>query len=98
MNKLYAFILMNALVFWTIQIPSENGLVHAQNAGITPVYSDGFETGDWRNFRPHYIGDSEEWIRLQFSINDVDPLSGNYSLQWTAGEEDHEWVMVSNAF
>ena len=71
---------------------------YSQNPGLTPQTADGFETGDWRNFRPHYIGDSGEFIRPNFSINDTNPISGNYSLQWRGNGEEHEWVKVSNAF
>jgi hypothetical protein len=71
---------------------------HAQHSGITPENSDGFETGDWRSFRPHYIGESDEFIRPNFSINDTNPIYGNYSLQWQGNDDEHEWVKVSNAF
>lgn len=74
------------------------GLAVAESAGLHPVNKDGFETGDWRNFKPHYIGDATEWIRPQFQINDTDPISGNYSLQWRGAEQEHEWVKVSDAF
>lgn len=73
-------------------------LLTAQNTGLVPDNYDGFETGDWRNFRPHYVGKSTEWIRPQISINDSDPISGNYSLQWRGSDKEHEWIMVSNAF
>lgn len=71
---------------------------YGQSAGLVPQNSDGFETGDWRNFRPHYIGDSDQFIRPNFSINDTNPISGKYSLQWKADDLDHKWVKVSNAF
>jgi hypothetical protein len=45
--------------------------------GLVPVNTDGFETGDWRNFRPHYVGDAKDWIRPNFVINDSDPHSGD---------------------
>ncbi|TVQ66243.1 MAG: hypothetical protein EA360_06360 [Balneolaceae bacterium] len=72
--------------------------VQAQQPGLLPQHSEGFETGDWRNFRPHYIGDSSEWIRPNFTINETDPISGNYSLQWKGDGEEHEWLKLSNAF
>ncbi|PSR00684.1 MAG: hypothetical protein BRD48_00180, partial [Bacteroidetes bacterium QS_9_68_14] len=34
-----------------------------QATGLHPTNADGFETGDWRNFRPHYVGESDDWIR-----------------------------------
>jgi len=71
---------------------------YSQEAGLLPQNADGFETGDWRNFRPHYIGDSDEFIRPKFIINHTNPLTGNYSLQWQADDQEHEWVKVSNAF
>ena len=71
----------------------------AQNKkGLLPVNKDGFETGDWRNFRPHYAGDVTEWIRPNFSINHSEPISGNYSLQWKSDDREHQWFMLSNAF
>ena len=77
-------------------------LIHAAGAsdykGLLPVNHDGFETGDWRNFRPHYVGDAEDWIRPNFKINDSDPISGNYSLQWRSDDRTHKWLMLSNAF
>ncbi len=72
--------------------------VTQEKAGLTPDNHDGFETGDWRNFRPLYIGDVDDWIRPRFRVNDNDPIHGNYSLQWTGGDKKHEWLMLSNAF
>lgn len=72
--------------------------LYAQQAGITPENTDGFETGDWRNFRPHYIGDSDDFIRPNFSISDNSPISGNFSLRWQGNDKEHEWVKLSNAF
>lgn len=68
------------------------------NMGLLPVNRDGFETGDWRNFRPHYAGDATDFIRPKFSINRVDPIDGNFSLQWKSDDRHHEWFMLSNAF
>lgn len=70
----------------------------AQHTGLIPADSDGFETGDWQNFRPNYIGDSDEFIRPRFSVTDENPISGNYSLRWNGGDMEHEWLMLSNAF
>jgi len=72
--------------------------VQAQQSGITPGNYDGFETGDWRNFRPRYVGDSDDFIRPRFDVRDEQPISGTYSLRWAGGEEKHEWLMLSNAF
>lgn len=65
---------------------------------IKPENFDGFETADWRKFRPNYIGSSTEFIRPRFEITDKAPISGNYSLAWSGGEQEHEWLMLSNAF
>ncbi|TVQ00055.1 MAG: hypothetical protein EA359_16390 [Balneolaceae bacterium] len=70
----------------------------AQDAGLTPGNFDGFETADWRNFRPNYIGSSTEFIRPRFEITNENPVSGKYSLRWTGGDLEHEWLMLSNAF
>ncbi|MFO7774791.1 MAG: hypothetical protein R6W89_03245, partial [Candidatus Hydrogenedentota bacterium] len=43
-------------------------------------------------------GDSEDWIRPRFSATSEDPIQGEYSLKWEGGEEEHQWVLVSNAF
>jgi hypothetical protein len=37
-------------------------------------------------------------MRPNFSINQHDPISGNFSLQWTSDNTDHHWYMLSNAF
>ena len=66
--------------------------------GLLPVNRDGFETGDWRNFRPHYAGDASDWIRPNFSINQVDPIDGAFSLRWSSDDRHHQWYMLSNAF
>jgi len=71
---------------------------YSQNSGLIPQTTDDFETGDWRNFRTHYIGNSNEFICPQFTINDFNPISGNYSLRWQADGQEHEWVKVSNTF
>ncbi len=73
-------------------------LVAQQKEGLKPMTEEGFETGDWRNFRPQYNGDAEEWIRPRFEINSDDPLHGKHSLRWTGGEKAHNWYMLSNAF
>lgn len=66
--------------------------------GLLPPTGDGFETGDWRNFRPHYIGTASDWIRPRFEINSESPIDGGHSLRWVGGDRDHEWVMLTNAF
>ncbi|MEX0770600.1 MAG: hypothetical protein WD035_07700 [Balneolaceae bacterium] len=71
---MYGFLIVSILF-------SALNISHAQNSGFLPQNKDGFETGDWRNFRPHYIGDSDEWIRPQFTINDRNPISENYTLR-----------------
>ena len=59
----------------------------------------GFETGDYRNFLPKYVGDSDAFVRPRFSVAEESPLAGEYSLRWTGGEEeDHRWLLTSNAF
>jgi hypothetical protein len=70
----------------------------ADNKGLLPVNRDGFETGDWRNFRPHYAGNAKDWIRPNFSINQVDPINGDFSLRWSSDDKHHHWFMLSNAF
>ena len=75
-----------------------SNISYAQHKGLTPQGTDGFETGDWRNFRPHYIGNSDEFIRPNFTIDSSNPISGNFSLQWQGDNEEHEWLQVSNAF
>jgi|GEM_PF-879588 len=70
----------------------------AIGSGLLPITTDGFEEGDWRNFRPHYIGDATDWIRPRFVISDSDPINGNYSLRWQSDDRDHQWLMLSNAF
>jgi len=59
---------------------------------------DGFETGDYRNFSPTYLGGSQAWIRPAITVTDTDPISGDYSLQWAADEKPHEWALISNGF
>lgn len=66
--------------------------------GLLPLTRDGFETGDWRNFRPHYAGSATDWIRPNFSIIGTDPISGNYSLRWMSDNRQQDWWMLSNAF
>ena len=70
----------------------------AQHSGLTPWDNDGFETGDWQNFRPNYIGNEHVFIRPRFDVTNENPLSGNYSLRWSGGDREHEWLMLSNAF
>ncbi len=88
---------MRTIVFFAVSLISFN-IAASDNRGLLPVNLDGFETGDWRNFRPHYIGDSDQWIRPNFVINNTDPLNGNYSLQWRSDDKTHQWLMLSNAF
>ncbi|HMB41287.1 MAG TPA: hypothetical protein VKM37_04860, partial [Balneolaceae bacterium] len=42
----------------------------AQHSGLTPWDNDGFETGDWQNFRPNYIGNEHVFIRPRFDVTD----------------------------
>ena len=86
------FILFVSLSF------SKPAEIQAQQSGITPENSDGFETGDWRNFRPNYVGSSDDFIRPRFDVTNTNPISGQYSLRWTGGNTEHEWLMLSNAF
>jgi len=58
--------------------------------------SDGFETGDYRNFAPLYVGDESDWIRPQASITSEDPISGDHSLRWTANGDPQHWALVNN--
>ena len=99
-DQIYTWIAcVGMYVFLTVIIMlSVSSNSYAQQSGLMPQNEDGFETGDWRNFRPHYIGDSDEWIRPQFTINESNPISGNYSLRWQSDGQEHEWVKVSNAF
>lgn len=60
--------------------------------------SDGFETGDFRNFAPVYLGTESKWIRPKAGITDENPITGEYSLRWSADEDPHRWTLVSNAF
>ncbi|MGM0377094.1 MAG: hypothetical protein ACQEQ0_09985 [Bacteroidota bacterium] len=84
---------------WVVILLLVTNFSMAQNEkGLMPSNKDGFETGDWHNFRPHYAGDAEDWIRPNFSINQTDPISGNYSLQWNSDDKEHKWFMLSNAF
>ncbi len=70
----------------------------AQQAGLTPENYDGFETADWQNFRPRYVGSLTDFIRPRFTVTDDEPITGNYSLRWDGGEREHQWLMLSNAF
>lgn len=98
------FYLLIVLIFFKIPFTINNTWGHGRDAGLVsekgliPENYDGFETGDWRNFRPHYVGSSTEFIRPRFVINDSQPIAGNYSLSWSGGEKEHEWLMLSNAF
>ncbi|MBS3771941.1 MAG: hypothetical protein V5A59_12380 [Bacteroidales bacterium] len=93
MKKVIKVILLISILFAT------KGYIFASDPpGLMPVNRDGFETGDWRNFRPHYVGDSEDFIRPNFVINDTDPINGQFSLRWKSGDKDHKWLMLSNAF
>ena len=94
-RKNFLIVMITCII--ALLLPFDN-VSYSQDAGLLPQNADSFETGDWRNFRPHYIGDSEEFIRPNFSINDYNPLSGNYSLQWQADGQEHEWIKLSNAF
>ena len=94
-RKNFLIVMITCII--ALLLPFDN-VSYSQDAGLLPQNADSFETGDWRNFRPHYVGDSEEFIRPNFSINDYNPLSGNYSLQWQADGQEHEWIKLSNAF
>jgi len=95
-EKLFTFVgLIFAGVFLTVNFSTNS---FAQETGLTPGNFDGFETADWRNFRPNYIGSSTEFIRPRFEITNENPVSGKYSLRWTGGDLEHEWLMLSNAF
>ncbi len=73
--------------------------VAAYPQGLVPSNTDGFETGDYRNFLPKYVGGSDAFVRPQFAVTDTAPLAGDYSLRWTGGEGDeHRWLLTSNAF
>jgi len=63
-----------------------------------PLKRDGFETGDYRNFAPVYLGPESEWIRPTAKVTDDRPIAGDYSLRWTADESPHRWALISNAF
>jgi len=71
---------------------------HTGQSGLLPINKDGFESGDRENFAPVYIGDSEEWIRPQFTVSDKDPIAGNYSLVLSGDGTQQKWLLVSNAF
>ena len=86
------------LILTAIQMYGFATLIHGRQAGLSPGNQDGFETADWQNFRPNYVGSSTEFIRPRFDVTDENPVSGRYSLRWTAGGEEHEWLMLSNAF
>lgn len=87
------------LLTWVVLLFGIHMLALAtDNMGLLPVNRDGFETGDWRNFRPHYAGNATDWIRPNFSINQTDPIDGDFSLQWSSDEIHHHWFMLSNAF
>jgi hypothetical protein len=86
------------LILTAIQMYGFATLIHGRQAGLSPGNQDGFETADWRNFRPNYVGNSTEFIRPRFDITDENPISGRYSLRWKAGTAEHEWLMLSNAF
>jgi len=60
--------------------------------------TDGFETDDYRNFAPLYVGEESNWIRPQATTISEDPVAGDHSLLWTANSDPHRWALVSNAF
>lgn len=60
--------------------------------------TDGFESGDYRNFAPVYLGPESEWIRPTLQVATERPISGDRSLRWSANEDPHRWAVVSNAF
>ena len=87
------------LLTWGVLLFGMHLLVLAtDNKGLLPLNRDGFETGDWHNFRPHYAGNAADWIRPNFSINQVDPIDGDFSLRWSSDDKHHQWFMLSNAF
>ncbi|WP_276256662.1 hypothetical protein [Halomontanus rarus] len=59
---------------------------------------DGFESGDYRNFAPVYLGTQTDWIRPTATVTDANPIAGEYSLRWRANEDPHRWALLSNAF
>jgi len=65
---------------------------------LVPSNQDGFETGDFRNFSPRYIGDDGRWVRPSMSVSSQSPIEGEYSLRWTSDSTTQHWVHVSNAF
>ncbi|WP_254274632.1 hypothetical protein [Haloarcula marina] len=75
---------------------SENSL--DDRFGIQPANHDGFETGDFRNFSPVYLGTDTEWIRPSMTVTENKPIDGDYSLHCSAGDGHHRWLLVSNAF
>ncbi|WP_276256544.1 hypothetical protein [Halomontanus rarus] len=66
--------------------------------GLEPTTHDGFETGDFRNFAPIYLGTESDWIRSTARVSDDRPITGEHSLRWTADEQPHRWALISNAF
>lgn len=67
-------------------------------APLQPTTADGFETGDYRNFAPVYLGTETDWIRPTARVTDRDPIAGEYSLRCAANSDPHRWALVSNAF
>ncbi len=90
---------INIFLTWlTIFIIIANFALASNPEGLLPVNRDGFETGDWRNFRPHYAGNATDWMRQNFSIIKDGPIDGNFSLRWSSDDTEHQWYMLSNAF
>jgi hypothetical protein len=58
--------------------------------------TDGFETGDYRNFAPLYVGDESDWIRPRATITAENPIAGEHSLRWQANENPQQWALVNN--
>ena len=90
--------LTDTIPFFPTESKARGEAAVPQDTGLHPTNADGFETGDWRNFRPHYVGESDDWIRPRFHVTAEAPIEGDYSLRWTGGEDAHEWLMLSNAF
>lgn len=63
-----------------------------------PTVTDSFDTGDYRNFAPVYLGPESDWIRPTVTVSTERPISGEYSLRWSANDDPHRWALVSNAF
>ncbi len=98
MKRSLRYIKFFNVLFWLCVFMLPITSVMSETPGFVPSNYDGFETGDYQNFLPKYIGESSDWIRPRFKASDTDPINGQYSLKWEAGEDDHDWLLVSNGF